>query len=328
MLVLSFRDLSAAKSGGVTAGAMVDLAGMGMDFDWNRPASLRQRLSQGQARYVPWGEVKRRLAGKSVCFVVHGFNVDRDHGYAGEGALAQEMLGLGRLFPAAGRATLVDLVIPVLWPGDWYLPGVNYPFEMGDVRATGRRFDEFLRSDAQRASRISFVSHSLGARVVLEAVSHAAGKISGRFETAVLTAAAADDDILDDPRYAVGVAALREIIVVSSFKDSVLADAFPVGDRIEAALWNNEKASDRALGRFGPARLKPGSAARGKVRWFDIDPGENCGHDGYFPWPWNPEPPLPNGWTAQRKKLGQFLRETFSPGPPATAWPKDMKFPD
>ncbi len=335
MLILSFRDLAAASAGAVTPAVMVELHGVRDGFDWNAPGSLRRRLADGGARYLDWETVRQRLADRSVCFVVHGFNVNRDRGYPGYGAMAQQLSGLGPLLPGLparlGAIAECDLVIPVLWPGDWHLPGVNYPFEMGDVYKTGEQFAVFLVSDAARLSSVSFASHSLGARVVLEtmsrALAHRRADAAPRFDAAILMAAAADEDILDDPRYARAVQALGRIIVVSSAKDSVLGDIFPTGDAVEAALWSQEKASKRALGFFGPKALKPGSAATGKVQWFAIDRGEDCGHDGYFPWPWKTDI-KPDGWTAQRAKVAGFLHKAFAGGPPpfTPGWPVDMRF--
>jgi hypothetical protein len=181
------------------------------------------------------------------------------------------------------------------------------------------RFAEFLTSSAQTASVVSFVSHSLGARVVMETVAqaNAPGRSPPVFDMAIMAAAATNDDVLDDPTYAAGVRALRRIVVISSWKDSVLAKAFPLGNEVEAALWTNDKGSTRALGRYGPKALKTDSPAKGKVAWYDVDPGLGCGHDGYLPSPWGfPAPNLTvNGWNANRGHFAQFLRSAFTPGP-------------
>ncbi|MDP3174515.1 MAG: alpha/beta hydrolase [Phenylobacterium sp.] len=325
MLVLSFRDLAASRAGAVTPGVMLSLGGaIGPAFDWNDPASLRDRLRSGAATYVGDQQTRAQLSGKSLCFLIHGFNVNRDRGYAGLGALAQELLGLGPSPvpggvdgpPAAGA----DLVIPVLWPGDWWLPGVNYPFELADAHETAQRFAEFLAGPALRAASLSFVTHSMGARVALETLAQA--RWAAPTDALVLTAPAVDDDALDDPRYAPAVAAVRRIMVVSSVKDSVLRDAFPLGDRVEAALWRGEHSSSRALGAFGP-RLKPGSPAAAKLRWFPIGPGDDYGHGDYVPGPWKTDE-QPNGWTPKRARVGGFLRSAFSGGALQPIWPPEQ----
>ncbi len=331
MYIISFRDLAAAKSGAVTPAAVFWIDGVGADFAWNDPASLRRRFADRSARYVPWDEVRTALAGKHVCFVIHGFNVGRDDGYASCGALSQQLSGQGKPWPDTTVTSIesatggVGLLMPVLWPGDGLVPGISYPTEMGDVYETGRRFAEFLLSEARGLSRASFISHSLGARVVLETVQRtmAAGKgVPPRFETAVLTAPAADDGVLDEPRYGAAVAALRRIVIVSSQEDDVLEDVFPAGDRVESWIWSRERASKRALGYSGPRKLKKASPAAGKLEWFDATT-DSVGHDGYFPTPLErPDAKWatwPRGWTRLRAKQAGFLHTLFGGGEPA--WP-------
>lgn len=131
MLVLSFRDMSTARCSAVTTAAMYRTQNVTPAFSWNPPPPLS---------LVTWQHVSHAVRNKHVCFVVHGFNVDRDNGYTGFGAAGQEMGRDGALpgLPAPpGPDDLsipgVDVVIPVLWAGDWYLP-INYPFLLPDVR--------------------------------------------------------------------------------------------------------------------------------------------------------------------------------------------------
>src|SRR5262249_14495004 len=61
-------------------------------------------------------------------------------------------------------------------PGDSWLPVVDYAFE-GDVAIDcGRRLASFCNNRCAGAQGLSFLSHSLGARLVLEAVTHLAHK--------------------------------------------------------------------------------------------------------------------------------------------------------
>jgi hypothetical protein len=326
MHVLSFRDLASKHAQGIIGGEVIELSpAAGAAVDWANPASLEKRLAAGQARRLGVDEAKAVFRDQRVCFVVHGFNVDRDHGYAGYGAMAAEMLGGPVL--SLGPVVGADVVVPVLWPGDWHIPAINYPFEMGDVRATGEQFARFLRGAAAEADSFTFVSHSLGARVVLEAVSRAV--LSGPtppFELAVLAAAAADQDELDNPRYREGVRAVRRIVVVSSPTDEVLGLAFPAGNIVEAALWRGEKARTKALGRQGPKPLKAGSTAAGKVRWFQIDAPAPHKHGDYFPAPWAGGAPHP-GWSGKRQAFGQFLHAVLCDDAVRPPWPVEKPPP-
>lgn len=325
MLVLSFRDMSTPRASAVTSAAMYHLAAVSPALAWEPPP----RLS-----LMSWSDVSAAVAGKHVCFVVHGFNVDRDNGYTSFGAASQEMTASGALpllGPPDGPQNLavagVDLFVPVLWAGDWYLP-INYPFLLPDIRLTGKYFADLIVSSATQMSRVSFVTHSMGVRVVLETVRQAlAAAAKGKFrlpifDTAMFTAAAASDEVLDDPDYADAVAAIDRFVIVSSRSDTVLSDIFPVGNAVEQALWANDPGADDALGRYGP-RLKTGSAALGKTEWYEIpqgtDPRDNINHNDYFPWPWAPTPPYPNGWALKSVTIGKISQAVMNSQPPP--WP-------
>src|SRR6266852_8860416 len=60
-------------------------------------------------------QIGARVASKHVLFGVHGFNVSYQHGAC----------SLGQLEPYLGL-TAADVFFGVLWPGDYWLPVVNY----------------------------------------------------------------------------------------------------------------------------------------------------------------------------------------------------------
>jgi hypothetical protein len=321
MLVLSFRDMTVGSRGGVTSAAVYNLKDVTPAFAWNPapPFTL-----------AGWSDVQLALQGKHVGFLVHGFNVGRDSGYTALGALGQELAGAGVLptlpqppgafnFHAAG----VDVVVPVLWPGDGYGP-LYYPFLLGDVRLVGKYFSDFIRSAATQMARVSFLTHSMGARVVLETVQQtvvAAAKSGQRvpiFDTAVMTAAATSDEVLDDPNYAAAVDAIRRFVVVSSRADKVLSLAFPSGNLMEQILTFNDPGADDALGRYGP-RLKAQSKALGKTEWYEIPAQIGQDHGDYLPHPDTPTPPYPNGWFDKSLRIGQLAEAVFDGGVPP--WP-------
>jgi hypothetical protein len=68
-------------------------------------------------RLVGEAEIASRVAGRNLLIAVHGFNVSGEYGAR----------SLGKLEPRLGLSAL-DLFIGVLWPGDFWLPVVNYPF--------------------------------------------------------------------------------------------------------------------------------------------------------------------------------------------------------
>lgn len=319
MLILSFRDMSTPRCSAVTAAEPYFIDGIAPAFPWS-PAPGRA-LRAGDRE---WLEVTRTVKDKHVCFLVHGFNVDRDGGYTGLGAMAQEMAGGGALAGAVPpidlRTTGVDVVVPVLWAGDWYLP-INYPFLLGDIRATARHFAEFIWSAASQMRRVSFVTHSMGARVVLETVLQTLSAQGGHrlpvFDTAIFTAAAVTDQALGLDWYAPAVAAFRRIAVVSSTADEVLGGAFPAGNAVEEALWWNDPGRDVALGLDGP-QLAPAAPARAKTTWY---PQSDHKHADYLPRPLAPDSPpkYANGWSDKRLKVAETAQGILDDG--ATAIP-------
>lgn len=324
MLVLSFRDMSVKQCGAVTPAAIYDLDPMSANFPW---------VPAPAARLVEWIDVRPLLAGKHVCFVIHGFNVNRDDGTTGLGAFAQEFAGSGALAAMAPPLNLgiesVNLFIPVLWAGDWYLP-INYPFLLPDIRLTAKYFADFAISADAQIARISFMTHSMGARLALEAMEHILAAIPGTgsatpaFGTVLLMAAAASDQVLDDPDYGAAIAAVVKdgrFVVVSSKADQVLKWDFPVGNLVENALWANDPGEDDALGRYGPV-LRPDSPARAKTSWYALPLGVIPGdydHGDYLPLPRTPTAPWPNGWNLKNSKIAALAQAVFmNTSPP---WP-------
>ena len=108
---------------------------------------------------VPWGQVTSLLAGKSVVFVTHGFNVSYE-----DGANALEQLAAYLNLPPSYQ------FIGMLWPGDAAIPYIDYPFEGGPAMDSGAKLAAFCNRWCAGAQSLSFVSHSLGARMVLQAI--------------------------------------------------------------------------------------------------------------------------------------------------------------
>ncbi len=335
MYLLSFRDMSQSARGAVTAATVYTLEPVDAAYAWNPPHPLQLRVAD-PARFA------QDVRGAHVCFVVHGFNVNRDRGFAGGGAMAQEFLGEGPLsdLPVPYWLDLaipgVRFFVPVLWPGDWYLP-VNYPFVLPTARSVGRYFAQWLAGQQATMGRVSFFSHSFGARVVLETVQDAvAGGRDPRlpiFDTAILTAAAASDTVLDSRFYTGAVSALRRIVVVSAPTDEVLTNWCPIGNLAEQALWASDPGPDIALGRDGPV-LGADSPARRKTTWYVVSDTRgptgvriNQLHGDYMPAPWEaPAPHYPNGWSDKRERISE-LTQTVMEGV-APPWPARSSIPE
>jgi hypothetical protein len=305
MFVLSFRDMATPRCSAVTTAAMYKVDPVAPATVWSPAPGFT---------LASWSEVSALVKNKHVCFLVHGFNVNRDSGYTSLGAMTQEFTGAGVLGTGSPPLDLeidgVDVIIPVLWAGDWYLP-INYPFLLPDIRLTARHFADFIWSSTAMMRRVSFMTHSMGARVALETVrATLAGKdryTLPAFDTALLTAAAVADDIMDQAAFADTVAAFRRFVVVSSTADKVLSGYFPTGNAVEQALWLDDPGRDEALGLYGP-RLKAGSAALAKTTWYRLNDHD---HGDYVPAPASPAPSFPNGWSAKREVIAEIVQGTL-----------------
>src|SRR6185312_5701690 len=76
---------------------------------------------------VPFPQLSQRAACRNVLFATHGFNVHMEPG-------ARSLARLEARIAPTGQ----ELFIGILWPGDWWLPAVNYPFAGAPAMASGR----------------------------------------------------------------------------------------------------------------------------------------------------------------------------------------------
>jgi len=246
-------------------------------------------------KVVDWPKVADLASGKDVLFAVHGFNVSYESG-AMSAARLDATLDLG---PDA-------LFLGVLWPGDFWLPAVNYPFA-GDVSIDcGKRLAAFCAKWMSEANSLNFVSHSLGARLVLEAVKGLKAPQTAR--TVCLTAGAINSDCLA-AEYAAALANTKTTSTLSSTADHVLQLAFPLGDLIADLLDDDHTPFTPALGYWGPKKPVPAG-----VRKSRIPQAQGYDHGNYMP-PSIPPVPPDNRW----ENVAQFMKNAFLGQ--SQAWP-------
>ncbi|MGB7548296.1 MAG: alpha/beta hydrolase [Terracidiphilus sp.] len=190
---------------------------------------------------LPLSDLKSFIHGKDVLIGTHGFNVNRKDGI--EHLSYWE--GLLQL-PACG------VFVGLLWPGDSEsLHALSYPSEPKNATAAGDMIAKFVDENFGDAASISFVSHSLGARVVLQTIS----QMSLPVRRAIVMAGAIGDDCLT-AEFASVPAKVEVISVLASQEDEVLRWAFPLGDFAAEILGHKHPWWESALGRFGP-RARP-----------------------------------------------------------------------
>ena len=245
---------------------------------------------------VPWAQVPSIVGGKNLLFATHGFNVSYQAG-------AYSLGWLDRYFNLPSS----NLVIGILWPGDSWLPIVDYPFEGNFALDCGRRLANFCDKWCLGAQSLSFLSHSLGARLVLEAVTH----LDRPAQSVCLTAAAINRDCLTT-EYSAAAANCALISVLASHEDWVLKFAFSVGDPFADLLHDDHTPFQAALGSAGPPPPIPQSV---RYPW-QIPNGEDYGHHDYLP----PDPtslPPPDG--TKWPRAADFMKRTFLCQP--QTWP-------
>ena len=239
-----FIDLRAISKGGVCA----------------TEATLR-RSDKTQA---PLSELLSVIEGKHVLLGTHGFNVDRQEGI-GSLTAWEHLLSLDEQ----------TVFIGVLWAGDSrWLPVLDYPIEGEEAIASARLLAPFLDEHFNRATGLSFVSHSLGARMVLETISNLRRE---QVERLILMAGAIDDNCLNR-EYKTAARKVREISLLASPCDRVLQLAFPLGNPLAGIISRGHPYWHSALGYSGPdapyvSNLRPG--------WL-IPKAWNYGHGDYL----------------------------------------------
>jgi esterase/lipase superfamily enzyme len=179
-----------------------------------------------------------RVDGRSVVLVTHGFNVSEDNG----------IRGLSGWDALAGLPP-PHVFVGVLWPGDSrFLPVIDYPLEGTVAMNSAKLLAPFLDQHLAAAASVSFVSHSLGARMVLETI-----RLLHRetVSTVILMAAAIEDNTLT-AEFAEAAKKILRLRIVASVKDWVLEFAFPVGNPVTEQLLSDHPLFRRALGRKGP----------------------------------------------------------------------------
>jgi Alpha/beta hydrolase of unknown function (DUF900) len=212
-------------------------------------------------------ELVETTRGREIFFAVHGFNVNQNEGIA-HLDFWLDKLQLGTAVP-----------IGILWPGDCILPiFVDYVVEGHEAIHSGKELAQFLNDRLTGASAISFATHSLGARVVLQTISDLVA--SFRIRRSILMAGAIDDTCFTD-EYRSAAHRIEEISILASRRDDVLAMAYPLGNPLQGIIDRGHPYWRASLGREGPAQPYP-PAPQLQPDWL-IPESLDYGHLDYIP---------------------------------------------
>jgi hypothetical protein len=246
---------------------------------------------------VPEALIPSIVGGKNLLFATHGFNVSYMAGACSLGLLARYL-----------DLAAPSLFIGMLWPGDSWLPIVDYPFEGGVALDCGGRLASFCNAKCGAAQSLSFLSHSLGARLVLEAVA----RLDRKARSVCLAAAAINRDCLTT-EYSTAAANSELISVLASHRDDVLKIAFSVGDPFADLLHDDHTPFQKALGLDGPP-----TPARQPIHLpWQIPDRDAYGHGDYLPPGRSTALPPPPG--TKWSQAADFMKRAFFAQP--QSWP-------
>jgi hypothetical protein len=257
--------------------------------------TVHQGTSIANYAELPLSGLLDSIHGRDVLIAAHGFNVDRADGIAclsNWGSLLQ--------LPQPNSA-----FIGLLWPGDSvWAHGLDYPDEPKIANEAGVKLAAFINGYFQNAASISFASHSLGARVVLETIS----QMNRLVRSLTLMAPAIDDNCLNTEfKSLADKAKIGRISVLASMKDSVLSECFPLGNFFAGIIAAGHPWWRAALGHCGPVKPWPANFQAP----FELPDDWNFKHSNYLQID-SPEPaPLP---------LPVNVPPPYTPPPATTGW--------
>jgi len=172
------------------------------------------------------------VTGKRLHLLIHGYNND-ETAIRSSYAIIESMMGAQGL---VGPAAPYDMVLGYVWPGGDL--GISYVFAKKRAEKAALRISPLLLSIASVASALDINTHSLGARVALQALKGVPGK---PIRNLFMLAAAVDDESIEiGEKFYSSTQACNGAYVFHSKYDEVLKFWFPLGD------------FDMALGLFGP----------------------------------------------------------------------------
>lgn len=207
------------------------------------------------------------VRGRDVLLATHGFNVDRAKGI-------ESLANWHTLLQVPTSVTFVG----ILWPGDAALVhGIDYPVEPGVADHAAALLAPFFDTQLADSASISFISHSLGARLVLGTIK----LMSSHIRRVILMAGAIDDNCLNK-EFSGLESKIDKVSLLASKKDAVLGLIFPLGNFFAGIIDQGHPWWRGALGRSGPSQPRPsnfvapyqipGSWDYGHHHYLEVDP--------------------------------------------------------
>lgn len=186
------------------------------------------------------------LQGRShVVLLVHGFNVTQTAAVSGYGQFTGALAEVGHVF----------------WPGDarggFFISTASYPWDVTSARDSADRLTDFLSTlfgPGGGPSEISFVGHSLGCRLILDALARIAdeGLPAPQVRLLAMMAPAVPVDLLEASQsLAPGPTLAQTVQVLHSTDDRVLHYTFAPGQSAAYLMGIEDGDYVEAVGRYG-----------------------------------------------------------------------------
>jgi esterase/lipase superfamily enzyme len=177
-------------------------------------------------------DFKTAITGKKLLLLIHGYNNDEGAIRNSYNIIENMMTSHGLL----GPGTPYDMIVGYAWPGGDL--ALSYAFAKKRAEKAAPRVQKMFLSIAANASALDVNTHSLGARVALQALKGVPGKpMRGLY---LLAPAVDDESIENGEKFYSSTQACQKAYVFHSKFDPVLRDWFVLGD------------FDQALGANGP----------------------------------------------------------------------------
>jgi hypothetical protein len=225
--VTYFIDLRAESAGG---NPVADASAVVVRTDGQRDPNPSRPLD---------AHLVQAVQGRDVLLGTHGFHVNRSDGIDNLSHWTEWLqLGANGFF------------VGVLWPGDSrWVPFIDYPVEGDEAIRSGRILAAYLGHNFAGVNTLSFTSHSLGVRTMLETIRN----LDASFKVKALTVMApAIDDTALVKEYKDAAQKVGKITVLASSRDEVLKWAFPGGNFLSGIVSRGDPYWHGALGRYGP----------------------------------------------------------------------------
>ena len=158
----------------------------------------------------------------------------------------------------------------------------RYSFEGTDADDSARALTRYIGDVLTRGSQLAFVSHSLGARVVMETVKRLRKEDYTVRQVCLLAAAIDDFSLAHQANYLSAVPRAQRVAVLASRSDRVLKFAYPAGDLLQAFSFFRRDSVGLALGYHGPKK-SGANAVPTQVLHVQIPDGRSADHGHYLP---------------------------------------------